>query len=511
MLEAVVGIFHVALPNFQRGVGHLEGQVAVAHIEQRLPDEPLVGEPYRAVPVAIRAVIGHALVNRNQPNRAPHALAGGHALEDALFLLGAADPGEEGADAVQALVEVLAAAVAQDLDRVASVVVEHVAEYPGIFIPGDVLQRTGEQIDVALVILNIFFQTQRGGGLLQDAGRTDDVRGGHHRGGAVFELVGVHVHLRGVVVPAARVVEVIPGLEQVRAHLARSRAAQPPGHEQVILAQARVEIAQQLARAGLVPQLVKGVDLHRHGAAVVDEGRLRVAGRGGVGIQAVDAARQVEVLQAQADEARVPGVQAVPALAGGEVADEAAPGVDGEDHVGQERGGHALLAEQVGLPGGVGGQAHHRLARLLVDPLQFGGLNVKRRQAGPHAGLVALAGQAVDHHPAVRFEHHRADKDVGEMPTVIRHHDLAHVLGDEVAQGAVQFGREILAHLGILTAPGQAVDQRGFGVAQQQAILLWTGFQFGHGVPDVRGKGYLIALRGLQQHEAVQFQHRAAL
>ncbi len=68
---------------------------------------------------------------------------------------------------------------------------------------------------------------------------------------------------------------------------------------------------------------------------MVNEGCLRVTGWGGVGVQTVNGACQIDTLQAQTDEAGIPGVQAVPALARGEVTDEATAGVDRVDDVGE--------------------------------------------------------------------------------------------------------------------------------------------------------------------------------
>ena len=70
--------------------------------------------------------------------------------------------------------------------------------------------------------------------------------------------------LRRVVVPAG-VVEVAPRIEQTGLERARIGAAEPAGEEQVVLPEARVEVFEQRARLGQVPELEEEVMLRRQG------------------------------------------------------------------------------------------------------------------------------------------------------------------------------------------------------------------------------------------------------
>ena len=105
--------------------------------------------------------------------------------------------------------------------------------------------------------------------------------------GASFSLV--HEDLRRVIVPAG-IVEVIPGLEQAGFEGAGGGAAQPPRKEQVILPEPRVEVFEQGARLGQVPEFEAGGNAASAGGAVLDERGFRVAGLGGVGVEAINGA-----------------------------------------------------------------------------------------------------------------------------------------------------------------------------------------------------------------------------
>ncbi len=160
VLEAEVALFHLVFPQFQCGVRDAKSQVCMVQVEQGFPQEPLIREPDGPVPVAIRFVIRRALIDRHQTDRAPHLLWGEHALQDALLLLRSADASEQRADAVQTQVEVFPAGMPQDLTGLSVLIMEDITEDLGGWVPGVLLQRLREGIDIRLIIADILRQLQ---------------------------------------------------------------------------------------------------------------------------------------------------------------------------------------------------------------------------------------------------------------------------------------------------------------------------------------------------------------
>src|SRR5512141_1701612 len=84
----------------------------------------------------------------------------------------------------------------------------------------------------------------------------------------------------------------------------------------MVLPDSRIEVFEQGARLRQVPEFQEEVMLDRERSAMLDESRLRVAGFGGVGVEAVNRALDVKLREPDARETRVPGVEAIPPLAG---------------------------------------------------------------------------------------------------------------------------------------------------------------------------------------------------
>ena len=141
----------------------------------------------------------------------------------------------------------------------------------------------------------------------------------------------------------------------------------------------------------------------------------RVAGLRGVGVEAINGAAHVQLRQADAREARVPGVEAVPPFAGRVVPDIAPLGIDREDEVGQRHGGHAFLAEAVRFAGRHARQRHRALAPLLVAPLQLEGRQGNLLQFGGDLFRRPRRHDAVNDLAAVRRQGNRPHEDIGEM------------------------------------------------------------------------------------------------
>ena len=173
-------------------------------------------------------------------------------------------------------------------------VVQHVAEVAGVRVPGMLLQGVAPERNVLLITGDVLVLAQHAGHLGQHARGADEVGVDDGGRGARRELLLVHEDLRRVIVPAG-VVEVTPGLEQAGLEGAGIGAAEPAGEEEVILPEPRIEVFEQGARLGQVPEFEEEVMLHRQGGAVLDESGFGVAGFGGVGVEAVNGAARRRV------------------------------------------------------------------------------------------------------------------------------------------------------------------------------------------------------------------------
>jgi len=143
----------------------------------------------------------------------------------ALFL--AADASHQAIQPVQPQIVVGAAFVAENPLRQAILAVHDIAHIAALLVPGGVKQRTAQGVDVMPVLGDVVPTPEQQGHLGQHACCPDGVRRGDNRRHAVLQPARVDLHLRRIVVPAARVVEIVPRFEQVRAQRARGRTAQP--------------------------------------------------------------------------------------------------------------------------------------------------------------------------------------------------------------------------------------------------------------------------------------------
>ncbi len=109
MFKTVVAALDLLLPNPKRCRGDAVGPIGFAHIEQSLPQEPLVRHPDGAVPVAVRAVIGRRLIHRREAQWCPQVFRGEQMGEQSLFLLRRADSGHKWRGAIKSLIEILTA------------------------------------------------------------------------------------------------------------------------------------------------------------------------------------------------------------------------------------------------------------------------------------------------------------------------------------------------------------------------------------------------------------------
>ncbi len=89
-----------------------------------------------------------------------------------------------------------------------------------------------------------FFMVQRSSGHLENLCRADGVGGVDHRRHRVFQPLLVDILLGRIIIPAARIVEIIPGADQVQAG-SGGGTAQAPAQKAMIAAQAGIEIGQQ--------------------------------------------------------------------------------------------------------------------------------------------------------------------------------------------------------------------------------------------------------------------------
>ncbi len=267
---------------------------------------------------------------------------GAQLVPEDFALFGGSDPGDQRRGAVKPHVVVFSAFATVKSGGVAVRVVDDVAEITALPVPGVLLKRAGEQLDIRAVIVRI---SEFAGGILQDFGAADGHGGADDRED-VFGVGLVNRPLRRIVVPAARVVKIIPGAD----HAGVAAAAGPgqriaAGQEIIILLEPRIEKRQHFAVVGTVPQFKIEIKLNRNRRAVVDERVFAVAAFGQVGVQVFDGALDADFEQAEPDEARIPRIKAVPAPPRTVVAHVFAVKIGGVDHVGHGHGGHPVLSE----------------------------------------------------------------------------------------------------------------------------------------------------------------------
>ena len=196
-------------------------------VQQGFPEKPLLREPDRPIPVAVHAVVAGGFIDRAQTDRRPQVFRRCQLLEDALFLVRGRRPRRR----TGWLRPGPCCNFARPGDRrrpsgSPSALWQHVAEIPGLFIPGTAVERADPGVDVRLVLGHVAGFAQRPSGHLQDLGDANAVRRADHRGDGGLQPVLVDIYLRRIVVPAAGVVEIIPGLQQARLHAPGGRAAQ---------------------------------------------------------------------------------------------------------------------------------------------------------------------------------------------------------------------------------------------------------------------------------------------
>src|SRR5699024_10769485 len=255
----------------------------------------------------------------------------------------------------------------------------------------------------------------------QDAGAADRVGGGDDRRAAAFQPAAVDLPLGRVVVPPAGVVEVVPGAQQPAGQVGGGGAFRLAGEEGVIPPQPGVAGGGQFQAAGAVEQLGKQVELGGHQRTVEDEGGLVVLHGGEVGVEAVEGPAQRILGQPDADEAGVPGIQAVPPAAGGVVADVLPPGVDRVDHVGTQHRLHELLAQLQPPAGGQGGRRGQRGGGRRPGSFEAGAAQGGQPAAagGGRRGGVGAADRAVDHPGLAGGQRDGPLEDVGIVPPAV--------------------------------------------------------------------------------------------
>ena len=228
-------------------------------------------------------------------------------------------------------------------------IVQHIPEVSGALVPRVLLKRPGETLRILFQPVCVLPVGEQVRSIGQDAGAPYRVRCCDHRRAALFQPLLMDGLLGRIIVPAAGIVEVVPRAQQAALQVRRGGASRLPGKKCIVLHQARVTIFGQCPALRSVQQLGKQVKLRRHQRAVVDERGLVVARRREVGVQTVEPAPGGKLCKPHADEARIPGVQAVPPASGGIVADVLSPGVNGIYHIGAQHRPHQLPAEGKGL------------------------------------------------------------------------------------------------------------------------------------------------------------------
>ena len=181
VLETVVTRPALAVPCVERREGDLVSLVGQVVVQQRFPDEELVGHPDTAVPVAVRAVIGRRTVDGRNAGVGPQPVGRKNVFEDALRLRGRTDARHEGADAVETLVEIRTVPVPEERHGATRLVVHHIAEIPCFVVPRIALDGVGEHPNVAVVLRDVAPESHLPGLHAQDFRCAQVVRGSHHR------------------------------------------------------------------------------------------------------------------------------------------------------------------------------------------------------------------------------------------------------------------------------------------------------------------------------------------
>ena len=258
------------------------------------------------------------------------------------FLLGLVhDPGHKRGDSVQAFVVVLPCpGTVEALGDILGIVL-HISEIPGLRVPGISLDGLAHDGYVLVVLLDIGLDIQVRGQQAQYLGAAYIVGCGYHGGGASPALrLGAQGPLGGIVIPSTAIVEYVPG-GQKPAFLTEVRA----GHIVVEALQARIDFLELgfVGSAGL-PHVADCKYLGGERRPVMHEGRF-FRGRSGVLADDFVAAAGIYLAHCPAYETAVPGIEAVPILAGAEMANGLAEGIYGIYHVGQQRGLEELQPE----------------------------------------------------------------------------------------------------------------------------------------------------------------------
>ena len=392
--------------------------------------------------------------------------------------------------------------MAEKVLGLALLVVEQIAEIAGLRVPGIFLQGLSKPFGVGQQLRLVLFFAQQSGGIGQQTGTADGVGGGHHRGAIGFQTLGVQPLLGRIIVPAAGIVEIVPGAQQSAAQVGGGGAPRLAGIEAIVLHQTGIAVLHQLQRAGAVEQLPKQIELGGHQRAVEDEGGLIVSLGGEIGVEAVVGPAQIGGGKAHADHAGIPGVQAVPPAAGGVVPDVLAPGVDGIHHIGEQGGAHEPLAQLVLLPFG-----QQRSGGVGVLPLPAAGpIQICQLAAAFQRLLTAgsAAHRAVDAAMLPRLQGDGPDKQVGKMTLSVAPQHRIHMVLNGIPQENIQLVVFDLPQLPVAVLPDQTVIFFGVPVLEQQNPLLLQQFHLrpGRRLPDL--DLHLVGLGSLAEHQAVQ-------
>ena len=253
VLHAIVGGVGLGLPHLQASPRDLPGKVSLTQIEHALPEKPLVRHPDGAIPIAVLPIVRGGLVHGAQACLAPELRGGLECPQHRCGLRRGPDARHERVDPVEPPVVVDPCRGAEDSRGSARRVVTNIAEIARLLVPGVLLQGTRESRDVRTVHGDILWESQFARRHDHDLGDADCLRrvddGCHPRGKAL--LVG---RLLGrVIIPAARIVEIVKTTEQARGEFPHRRTPEPSDVEEVVLPEPRIAVLEERSRLRPVP------------------------------------------------------------------------------------------------------------------------------------------------------------------------------------------------------------------------------------------------------------------